>query len=124
MSEKKKPAKIQTPFAEIQTNMATLGPMKGEGEEELVSSEQEQALFLLSNFTLSPERSLERPKNKLLVLDINGLLADIVSIPLYSSKTPHIRIKGRSLFKRPFCDDFLNFCFGAFHVGVWSSRLK
>ncbi|MCL7047501.1 hypothetical protein MKW94_026180, partial [Papaver nudicaule] len=26
--------------------------------------------------------------------------------------------------KRPYCDEFLKFCFENFHVGVWSSRKK
>ncbi|CAA0840308.1 Haloacid dehalogenase-like hydrolase (HAD) superfamily protein, partial [Striga hermonthica] len=27
-------------------------------------------------------------------------------------------------FKRPYCDDFLKFCFQNFDVGIWSSRSK
>ncbi|KAI3980404.1 hypothetical protein MKX01_003943 [Papaver californicum] len=46
---------------------------------------------------------------KLLVLDLNGLLVDIGK---------------KSRTKRPFCDEFLKFCFERFHVGVWSSRKK
>ncbi|OVA04826.1 NLI interacting factor [Macleaya cordata] len=48
-------------------------------------------------------------KKKLLVLDLNGLVVDVVRY---------------SYFKRPFCDDFLKFCFENFNVGVWSSRTK
>ncbi|KAE9466614.1 hypothetical protein C3L33_01463, partial [Rhododendron williamsianum] len=50
-------------------------------------------------------------RKKLLILDVNGLLADIVHPP------PRI-------FKRPFCNDFLKFCFERFDVGIWSSRTK
>ncbi|MCL7044597.1 hypothetical protein MKW94_013987, partial [Papaver nudicaule] len=46
---------------------------------------------------------------KLLVLDLNGLLVDIGK---------------KSCTKRPYCDEFLKFCFENFHVGVWSSRKK
>ncbi|KAI3980405.1 hypothetical protein MKX01_003944 [Papaver californicum] len=46
---------------------------------------------------------------KLLVLDLNGLLVDVGK---------------KSCTKRPYCDDFLKFCFERFHVGVWSSRTK
>ncbi|KAK9154908.1 hypothetical protein Sjap_002388 [Stephania japonica] len=62
-------------------------------------------------------------KKKLLVLDLNGLLVDIVSfVPRgYRSDT---RINKKDLFKRPFCDDFLKFCFEKFKIGVWSSRFK
>lgn len=62
-------------------------------------------------------------RKKLLVLDFNGLLMDIVN---YASKkfTPDTIISRKAVFRRPFCDDFLRFCFEKFHVGVWSSRTK
>uniref|UniRef100_A0A1J3FGR7 Mitochondrial import inner membrane translocase subunit TIM50 n=1 Tax=Noccaea caerulescens TaxID=107243 RepID=A0A1J3FGR7_NOCCA len=61
-------------------------------------------------------------RKKLLVLDLNGLLAAIVS-PLADCKAD-INIGRRAIFKRPFCEDFLNFCFDKFEVGIWSSRKK
>ncbi|KAI3885449.1 hypothetical protein MKX03_036341 [Papaver bracteatum] len=54
-----------------------------------------------------------RTDKKLLVLDLNGLLADLSN---------HLGKKTRT--KRPYCDEFLKFCFERFHVGVWSSRKK
>ncbi|CAD5324522.1 unnamed protein product [Arabidopsis thaliana] len=33
-----------------------------------------------------------------------------------------INIGRRAIFKRPFCDEFLRFCFDKFEVGIWSSR--
>ncbi|KAF2282315.1 hypothetical protein GH714_043844 [Hevea brasiliensis] len=72
--------------------------------------------------------SLEGPlvgcaDKKLLILDINGLLADFV--PYCSNAyTADVIISRKSVFKRPFCDDFLQFCFDKFNVGVWSSRTK
>ncbi|EOY03706.1 hypothetical protein QUC31_017596 [Theobroma cacao] len=62
-------------------------------------------------------------RNKLLVLDLNGLLADIVYQPPKTFKADAY-IGGRAIFKRPFCDDFLRFCFQRFEVGIWSSRLR
>ncbi|XLV00004.1 hypothetical protein S245_014343 [Arachis hypogaea] len=62
-------------------------------------------------------------KKKLLVLDINGLLADIVSPPPEGLK-PDTIIARRAIFKRPFYLEFLNFCFDKFEVAVWSSRTK
>ncbi|KAK4257262.1 hypothetical protein QN277_006875 [Acacia crassicarpa] len=62
-------------------------------------------------------------KKKLLVLDVNGLLADFVDHVPFGYK-PDAWISKKSVFKRPFCDDFLKFCFDKFHVGVWSSRSK
>ncbi|XP_050220797.1 uncharacterized protein LOC126671123 isoform X2 [Mercurialis annua] len=63
------------------------------------------------------------PDKKLLILDVNGLLADILPYG-ETSKKAHITIARKSVFKRPFCDDFLQFCFEKFNVGVWSSRTK
>ena len=59
-------------------------------------------------------------RKKLLVLDLNGLLADIVT-PL-KDVPADINIGRRAIFKRPFCDEFLRFCFDKFEVGIWSSR--
>lgn len=71
-----------------------------------------------------PERSLPcRNRKKLLVLDLNGLLCDIVNdytAPYRGEK----RIGGKPIFKRPYCDDFLKFCFENFDIGIWSSRRK
>ncbi|XP_059299848.1 uncharacterized protein LOC132052361 isoform X1 [Lycium ferocissimum] len=62
---------------------------------------------------------------KLLVLDVNGLLADIVPLRYVPySLEASIIVSGKAVFKRPFHDDFLQFCFERFHVGVWSSRIK
>ncbi|XP_062026059.1 leashin-like [Rosa rugosa] len=65
-------------------------------------------------------------QKKLLILDINGLLADIVQmeVSIPSSFKPDKIISRKAVFKRPFCDDFLQFCFDRFNVGVWSSRTK
>ncbi|XP_010258021.1 PREDICTED: uncharacterized protein LOC104597923 isoform X2 [Nelumbo nucifera] len=62
-------------------------------------------------------------KRKLLILDLNGLLADIVNFVPDGYK-PDKKVSRKALFKRPFCDDFLEFCFGGFDVAVWSSRIK
>ncbi|CAK9138751.1 unnamed protein product [Ilex paraguariensis] len=60
---------------------------------------------------------------KLLILDVNGVLADIVSPPPKEFKAD-IYISTRAIFKRPFCFDFLKFCFDRFDVSIWSSRTK
>ncbi|PHU23959.1 hypothetical protein BC332_09066 [Capsicum chinense] len=66
-----------------------------------------------------------RSNKKLLVLDLNGLLADIVPLQHvpYGFKVDAI-VSGKAVFKRPFHDDFLQFCFEKFNVGVWSSRIR
>ncbi|KAL8124043.1 uncharacterized protein LOC141717944 isoform X2 [Apium graveolens] len=60
---------------------------------------------------------------KLLVLDLNGLLADVVGDNSVTIKADG-HVAGKKIFKRPFCEDFLQFCFNRFTVGVWSSRRK
>ncbi|KAK7340662.1 hypothetical protein VNO77_21371 [Canavalia gladiata] len=62
-------------------------------------------------------------KKKLIVLDVNGLLADVGSSPPKYHKAD-ATIRRRAIFKRPFYLEFLNFCFEKFEVGVWSSRTK
>ncbi|KAL1805114.1 hypothetical protein ACET3Z_028182 [Daucus carota] len=64
---------------------------------------------------------------KTLILDVNGLLADIVinsAVKHSWSSNPFKIINNKAVFKRPHVENFLKFCFERFHVGVWSSRLK
>ncbi|XP_024971892.1 uncharacterized protein LOC112510775 isoform X2 [Cynara cardunculus var. scolymus] len=64
-------------------------------------------------------------RRKLLVLDVNGLLVDIVADPdeAYRASADTI-IGSKAVFKRPYCDEFLQFCFERFNVGVWTSRTR
>ncbi|KAK8584000.1 hypothetical protein V6N12_068252 [Hibiscus sabdariffa] len=78
-----------------------------------------------SNFT-RPLTSFQRkwishPTKKLLVLDLNGILVDVVQMPC--KLKPHARLNGKGVFRRPFYDEFLDFCFRTFNVGIWSSRV-
>ncbi|KAJ0682636.1 putative FCP1 domain, HAD superfamily protein [Helianthus annuus] len=63
-------------------------------------------------------------RKKLLVLDVNGLLVDIVADNPDETHKPDTRIAQKAVFKRPFCDEFLAFCFQRFSVGVWTSRTR
>ncbi|XP_030443112.2 uncharacterized protein LOC115665375 isoform X1 [Syzygium oleosum] len=73
---------------------------------------------------ISSERTSAEPsKKKLLILDLNGLLADVRPHVDYRYK-PGLMVSREAVFKRPFVDDFLQFCFEKFAVGVWSSRTK
>ncbi|XP_014506667.1 uncharacterized protein LOC106766450 [Vigna radiata var. radiata] len=60
-------------------------------------------------------------RKRLIILDVNGLLADVVCPPP-EDHMADVTIEGRAIFKRPFYLDFLNFCFENFEVGIWSSR--
>ncbi|KAI3685027.1 hypothetical protein L6452_34258 [Arctium lappa] len=62
-------------------------------------------------------------RRKLLVLDVNGLLVDIVADPDETYRADTI-IGSKAVFKRPYCDEFLQFCFERFNVGVWTSRTR
>ncbi|XP_010030887.2 probable C-terminal domain small phosphatase [Eucalyptus grandis] len=73
---------------------------------------------------ISSERtSVEPSRKKLLILDLNGLLASIIPDVGLGCK-PDLIVSRKAVFKRPFVDDFVQFCFEKFAVGVWSSRTK
>nr|XP_043635805.1 uncharacterized protein LOC122606965 [Erigeron canadensis] len=71
----------------------------------------------------SEENGHSHSRKKLLVLDINGLLVDIVLDPDEGYKAD-TTIGPKAVFKRPYCDEFLKFCFEKFNVGVWTSRTR
>ncbi|KAH1131166.1 hypothetical protein J1N35_002544 [Gossypium stocksii] len=66
-------------------------------------------------------KSVWHPRKKLLVLDLNGILVDVVQQP---NRKPNTRVDGKGVFIRPFCVEFLEFCFETFNVGIWSSRVN
>ncbi|KAI0498449.1 hypothetical protein KFK09_019335 [Dendrobium nobile] len=91
-------------------------------EDDLLLKEKKKEVQEIGS--VPPERLLAcRTKRKLLVLDLNGLLCDIVN-DYYNSYRVEKKVGGKPFFKRPFCDDFLKFCFDHFHIGIWSSRRK
>ncbi|XP_072991769.1 uncharacterized protein [Typha latifolia] len=92
--------------------------------EHVLSSEllmnQEKKLTL----HVSPERPLiSYQRKKLLILDLNGVLADVILDFRKLLKAPKY-IDKKAVFKRPFCDEFLKFCFEKFNIGIWSSRKR
>lgn len=93
-----------------------------EGGELYASVSNEEAGSEILRISLV-EPSIRFLKNKLLVLDINGLLADVVLPQPFGHKADDI-IAGRAVFKRPYYLEFLEFCFENFEVAVWSSRMK
>ncbi|KAG2629868.1 hypothetical protein PVAP13_3KG507706, partial [Panicum virgatum] len=62
-------------------------------------------------------------KKKLLILDLNGVLADINN-DQHSSIWAAGRVRGKLVFQRPYCEEFLEFCAQNFEVAIWSSRNK
>ncbi|XP_058105860.1 uncharacterized protein LOC131249236 isoform X2 [Magnolia sinica] len=69
-----------------------------------------------------------KPLKKLLVLDLNGLLARTIyrfqNLPFLNQRKPDGIFGSKLVFKRPFCDEFLQFCFSKFEVGLWSTIEK
>uniref|UniRef100_A0A0D9VZ59 Mitochondrial import inner membrane translocase subunit TIM50 n=1 Tax=Leersia perrieri TaxID=77586 RepID=A0A0D9VZ59_9ORYZ len=83
-----------------------------------------QAYEQMPPVTLSPRLSLRGfRKKKLLILDLNGLLADI-NQDHHNSHMAVAKFRGRLVFRRPYCHDFLTFCLQNFELGIWSSRKK
>ncbi|KAJ8563180.1 hypothetical protein K7X08_031632 [Anisodus acutangulus] len=114
--------------------VTTNEPLNGERQSANEDSSQSRASDFvvgrsqIANVGIIPPLGRElnaRSGKKLLVLDVNGLLADIVPLRYVPySLEANIIVSGKAVFKRPFHDDFLQFCFERFHVGVWSSRIK
>lgn len=66
-------------------------------------------------------------EKKLLVLDMNGLLVETFHRAEKRPKElpPDGKAgKNQFVYKRPFCNQFIEFCFQNFVVGVWSSAQK
>ncbi|KAK9290744.1 hypothetical protein L1049_008920 [Liquidambar formosana] len=74
---------------------------------------------------LSLEKLNLGPRKKLLVLCLGGLLVHRVYRYDYTTIPQH-RLSDAAygsflVYKRPFCDEFVKFCFERFEVGLWSS---
>ncbi|CAN6297742.1 unnamed protein product [Urochloa humidicola] len=82
-----------------------------------------EAYMEMLKLVFSPGWYLGFPKKKLLILDLNGLLADI-NDDYHNAHMADAKVRKRLVFRRPYCDDFLNFCALNFELGVWSSRKK
>ncbi|GAB2303389.1 hypothetical protein Dimus_037380 [Dionaea muscipula] len=64
------------------------------------------------------------PRKKLVILALNGFL--VYRTHRYRGKIPRNRMHdglfdNHLVYKRPFCQDFMNFCLQRFEIGLWSS---
>ncbi|XP_023758084.1 uncharacterized protein LOC111906565 [Lactuca sativa] len=68
------------------------------------------------------------PKKKLLVIPLAGIIVhrahrcSPASIP--KNRRPDFSYGNFLVYKRPFCEEFLKFCFERFEVGLWSSAME
>ncbi|KAK0583810.1 hypothetical protein LWI29_003383 [Acer saccharum] len=123
------PNELQEDSTMYQMNKISTLSLSDEGNsaEIVVLSEVDEAKHdKEDNFSKISHSSVSRApvnhlRKKLLILDLNGLLADIVSRPPKDRKADK-KIANCGVFLRPFCLDFLWFCFERFEVAVWSSR--
>ncbi|XP_022846234.1 uncharacterized protein LOC111368974 [Olea europaea var. sylvestris] len=86
------------------------------------SSEDENVVE--SELDLRLEKLKLGPKKKLLVLCLGGLLVHRVHVRdshTVRGLKADVAYNKLLVFKRPFCTDFIKFCFERFEVGVWSS---
>ncbi|CAN6209142.1 unnamed protein product [Urochloa humidicola] len=61
-------------------------------------------------------------RKKLLILDLNGVLADIIKQDHHNRRLSDGEVGYKSVFKRPYCEGFLKFCIRNFKLAIWSSR--
>lgn len=91
-------------------------------------------------FGSEPRQDSTGRRKNLLVLDINGIVADVVKIDkdflyvktgkgLYNDRLFYLDERNcrlpdsdQCVFKRPYCKDFIQFCLQRFEVVIWSSK--
>ncbi|KAG9459021.1 hypothetical protein H6P81_003529 [Aristolochia fimbriata] len=88
----------------------------GEGDDLGIS------LNSLRNLSLGKEK-------KLLVMHLNGLVAHcffprLEKFNIPDGRRPDGNLGRKQVFKRPFCDDFIQFCLSRFDVGIWASAKR
>ncbi|KAL6145714.1 hypothetical protein ACLB2K_056399 [Fragaria x ananassa] len=75
-----------------------------------------------SGFSL--EKLSIKPRKKLLVLGLNGLLVYRVfrynKAGFPTTRNPNGRYAHQLVFRRPFADEFMEFCLERFEVAIWS----
>ncbi|CAL0309919.1 unnamed protein product [Lupinus luteus] len=93
-----------------------------DSEDEYIDAEDKTSLGL------SLEKLNLGPRKKLLVLNLNGLLAnrihrrDVKEMP--KSRRPDAIYRNFRVFRRPFVEEFMEFCLDRFEVGIWSSAME
>ncbi|KAL4560419.1 hypothetical protein LXL04_032570 [Taraxacum kok-saghyz] len=79
---------------------------------------------------ISLEKLSLGPKKKLLIIPLGGFIVHRAHVRNRSAlpkdrRRRHDVCYGQfKIYKRPFCEDFLRFCFERFEVGLWSSAME
>ncbi|KAK9058827.1 hypothetical protein SSX86_023670 [Deinandra increscens subsp. villosa] len=96
--------------------------VKKDNKNVAAASEEETVIDLavsVDRLTILP------PKKKLLVLPITGFLVHRAFIhrkrTIPKNRRPDFCYGHFMIYKRPYCEEFLKFCFERFEVGIWSS---
>ncbi|PIN06800.1 Phosphoprotein phosphatase [Handroanthus impetiginosus] len=88
------------------------------------SSEDDEKVSKDDDLGLSLDKLNLGPQKKLLILCLGGLLVHRVHVrdkATVKGLRPDVVYGKFLVFKRPFCTEFLQFCFERFEVGLWSS---
>ncbi|KAJ0817625.1 putative FCP1 domain, HAD superfamily protein [Helianthus annuus] len=109
---------------EAEINNVVAPDTRGTNEKEDNDNEKETGIDL----NISLEKLNLGPKKKLLVLPIGGFLVHRAhrrrpkTIP--RNRKPDFCSGNFMIYKRPFCEEFLKFCFERFEVAIWSSAME
>ncbi|KAF9615599.1 hypothetical protein IFM89_024688 [Coptis chinensis] len=106
---------------DLELNLRSFSFLKHQGwlNDEVVSIYME----LLRRWQLKEGQSRYKTRDSGKYTIIADTLIPLTSSTCHSDEADTF-ISGKAIIRRPFCDDFLKFCFEMFYVGVWSSRKK
>ncbi|XP_021986038.1 uncharacterized protein LOC110882280 [Helianthus annuus] len=101
---------------------------KEDKEDGVASEDEHNEKQTGSDLSISMDKLNLGLKKKLIVLPITGFLVHRAfrfrqnAIP--KNRMPDFCSGNFMIYKRPFCDEFLKFCFERFEVGIWSSAME
>nr|XP_043611992.1 uncharacterized protein LOC122583677 [Erigeron canadensis] len=105
------------------TGIKNVGNVPNESTPNIVKEDEKQKKIDTSIISL--DKLSLGPKKKLLVLPLGGFIVHrahrrgLNTIP--KNRRPDFSFGNFFVYKRPFCEEFLKFCFERFHVGIWST---
>eukprot|EP01134_Creolimax_fragrantissima_P004573 CFRG4573T1 len=81
--------------------------------------------FVLVNWdgAVPLKAGVHSPQRKLVILDMNGLLVHRYRLNTEPKDAPVSQVGGRMVVLRPYVNEFIDYLFSHFEVGVWSSMM-